>query len=224
MPVMDGYEATRQIRALTDRKDLPIIAMTAAVMPQDRHQSLDAGMNDHVGKPIDPNELATTLVHWIEPYQKKRKDKSFVREINEIKKNCNDKGAHDDMERLAQHLPGISLHQALARLGGNLTLYQRLLTSFVKVNRDTPETLRTLVEACDWESLYEKAHTLKGEAGNLGIDNIMEQADLLGSDFKEGKMESLPMLAEQLAILCEETLETLDNRLNLKASDVKPGQ
>jgi two-component system sensor histidine kinase/response regulator len=66
MPVMDGITATRQIREL-GFKDLPIVAMTAHAMSSDRELSLNAGMNDHINKPINVQELFLTLAKWIQP-------------------------------------------------------------------------------------------------------------------------------------------------------------
>ena len=65
MPVMDGYEATRRIRALDAFEDLPIIAMTANAMKEDRGRALSIGMNDYLAKPVDPDLLITTLARWI---------------------------------------------------------------------------------------------------------------------------------------------------------------
>ena len=67
MPEMDGLEATRLIRARVDATQLPIIAMTAHAMEQERQLCLDAGMNDHLTKPIDPKAVTNTLGHWIRP-------------------------------------------------------------------------------------------------------------------------------------------------------------
>ena len=64
MPVMDGIEATRAIRSDARFQDLPIIAMTANAMAVDREKCLKAGMNDHIGKPIDPDELFSVLLRW----------------------------------------------------------------------------------------------------------------------------------------------------------------
>ncbi len=65
MPVMDGYEATRRIRAIHQFEKLPIIALTAHALPEERQRCLDAGMNDHVSKPVDVEKLLSTLHHWI---------------------------------------------------------------------------------------------------------------------------------------------------------------
>lgn len=67
MPIMDGLSATRAIRQLPQGAHLPIVAMTANALPQDRQRCLDAGMNDFVAKPIDPDHLLATLGRWLKP-------------------------------------------------------------------------------------------------------------------------------------------------------------
>ena len=65
MPVMDGYTATQKIRENDRLKDLPIIALTANAMEHDRARSLEAGMNDHISKPIDVEAMIETLAEWV---------------------------------------------------------------------------------------------------------------------------------------------------------------
>ncbi|MGE5470938.1 MAG: ABC transporter substrate-binding protein [Bacteroidota bacterium] len=67
MPVMNGIEATREIRAAPDGEGVPILAMTANAFSEDRQRCLDAGMNDHIGKPVDPQRLYETLLKWLSP-------------------------------------------------------------------------------------------------------------------------------------------------------------
>ncbi len=65
MPVMDGYDATRKIRELEKFRELPVFALTANVMKGDREKALNAGMNDHISKPINPDVLFMTMARWI---------------------------------------------------------------------------------------------------------------------------------------------------------------
>jgi two-component system sensor histidine kinase/response regulator len=66
MPVMSGVESTRAIRADSLNRDTPILAMTANAFDEDRQACLEAGMNDHIAKPVDPDKLYETLLEWLE--------------------------------------------------------------------------------------------------------------------------------------------------------------
>lgn len=75
MPVMDGYTAMHEIRKQSRFDKLPIVAMTANAMQQDRIKCLAAGMNDHIAKPIEPKDLWANLQRWVKPTQLNQKDK-----------------------------------------------------------------------------------------------------------------------------------------------------
>ncbi len=89
MPVMGGFEATQEIRRDERFKDLPIIAMTAHAMAGDREKSIEAGMNDHVTKPIDPDQLISALVKWIKPGDRKTSEG-----VSEASIESNEGGGH----------------------------------------------------------------------------------------------------------------------------------
>ncbi|MEO5372591.1 MAG: response regulator, partial [Magnetococcus sp. DMHC-1] len=114
MPVMDGYSATQEIRRQERFKTLPIIAMTANALSEDRERSLAAGMNDHVTKPIDKKHLYDVLLYWIPPG--KRAAGVPVRP-----------SSGGEAVFLPQQLPGIDVASALDRLNGNQKLFRSLL-------------------------------------------------------------------------------------------------
>jgi signal transduction histidine kinase/CheY-like chemotaxis protein len=188
MPVMDGFEATRRIRALPIGAGLPIIAMTAAAMTQDREASAAAGMNDHIAKPIDPLELADMLVRWVRPRSETRipempAQKTFV---------------GTEIEAMEAALPGVSVRAGLARLAGNQALYRRLLWTFAERQAASAPQLRAWLAAGELKALHEAAHSLKGVAGNLGLDSIFAAADSLALLIKSGQNDRLAEATEAL--------------------------
>lgn len=148
MPIMSGYEATRQIRET--HPDLPIFALTAAALIEDRHKVLAAGMNDHLSKPIELNKLYATLVHWLGHLQLK------------TNRNQNESGFTDQsITMLKQHLKGFDIELALERLQGQPQLYLQLLNQFYQdLTQDKTLLLHDLSPI--------RLHAIKGVAGNLG--------------------------------------------------------
>ena len=153
MPVMDGFEACRRIRAQERYATLPVIAMTAAVMADDRSASLAAGMNAHIAKPIDPAILLHTLLEWIAP----RHDiKSLPRPQ-----------AGTAQASVTPNIAGLDCAQALLRLSGNLALFQTLLHKFVNVVPATMTVINELYSAHNLEAATKQLHNLRGMLGNI---------------------------------------------------------
>ncbi len=166
MPVMDGYTATKNIRARETFKDLPIIAMTANVMAGDRDKSLEAGMNDHVGKPVNIAELLQTLDKWVTP----------------ATPNPHLAPVHDEQRNNAARLPdlpGINLKAGLDSMNGNTLLYRKLLTKFHKKYHNYKEQFHLAQQEENLEAAVRCAHSLKGVAGNLGARGVQEAAGAL---------------------------------------------
>jgi CheY-like chemotaxis protein len=201
MPVMDGFEATRRIHALAGLEQLPIIAMTAAAMSQDRAASTAAGMVAHVAKPVDPQELADTLVRWVKP--------SPSGQADDAQDEPPAMADEADVLALERILPGFSVRQALARMGEDLILYRKLLHTFAGNHTTTAEQILELLRLGDDKQLYQVAHGLKGEAGNLGIDAVRDAADALARAVRGGPNPAMDELAQTLAEQCRQAVDVM---------------
>lgn len=179
MPVMDGFEASRAIRVDHQFDSLPIVAMTANAMSGDRERCLDAGMQDHVAKPIDPPKLYHALVEWITP-------RDGLGDFDPT----DQKATEDHSEFEIPEFNGLDKREGLARLGGNAKLYRDLMFRFAKEQRNTPESIAQLIAESDLETAERLAHTLKGVAGNLGAKEIQTRAAALESYLNRQNIDS----------------------------------
>jgi len=164
MPVMDGYTATREIRKDDRFERLPVIAMTANAMAGDRDKALAAGMNDHVAKPIDVVELFAALGRWIE-VPAARRGEAQLRSGEAVT-------ADEDLPEM----PGIDAEAGVARVGGRISVYRKILDKFRQTQSDAPARIRAALEAGDRATAQREAHTLKGVAGNIGADGVQVAA------------------------------------------------
>jgi signal transduction histidine kinase/DNA-binding response OmpR family regulator len=171
MPVMDGVTATKAIRANRQLRALPIIAMTANVMATDREKCIEAGMNDHVSKPIDPDELFATLLRWIKP---RDGDGTAPNIAAPIAGPTTPDQAASDSDKLV--IAGIDTQSALRRTGGNRKRYEALLRKFAQPSAGGVEEIRTALAAGDTATAARAAHSLKGAAANLGATALAEIA------------------------------------------------
>jgi len=177
MPVMGGLEATQEIRRDERLKDLPIIAMTAHAMAGDREKSIEVGMNDHVTKPVDPDQLISVLVKWIEPGHRETSEGPSESSIASKKVE----------DVLPAELPGISIASGLRRVAGNRQLYSKLLCKFKDGQGNVVEQIKAALQSGDAETAARLAHTVKGVSGILGGDNLYRAAAELEKAIKEGK-------------------------------------
>ncbi|MFY3386292.1 CHASE domain-containing protein [Paracidovorax sp. MALMAid1276] len=211
MPEMDGLEATRRIRTLAPCATVPIIAMTAAVMPEDRRACFDAGMDGFVGKPIDPEELIRALCQWTGA----RAAAPSPTGANIAANPRVAAEARDALGPLAplEQLEGVDVHGALARMGGDRRLYQRLLRDFAHRAARLPDELTGLGP----HELPEWIHRLKGESGNLGFHGIAASCQSLENDLKTSP-DTLPegavsALGNFLRAFSPQLLQTLESAL-----------
>jgi CheY-like chemotaxis protein len=172
MPVMDGYAATREIRNLkSEIRNVPIIAMTAHAMAGDEDKSLAAGMNGHVTKPIDPDQLFSTLQKWIQPADERTPTRQG--DVPAAKETVSSAPAQVREEPgLPDSLPGFDLAEGLNRLQGNQKLYRKLLLDFGSKYTTAAAEIRQALDGSDFEQAHSLIHNLKGLAGNLAASAL----------------------------------------------------
>jgi signal transduction histidine kinase/CheY-like chemotaxis protein len=163
MPEMDGYEATGIIRKNKKLKNLPIIAITANAMSSDRDNALNAGMNEHIAKPIDPESLYHILSHWLP------EDGSAMAAGQEDL-------ASEIPDDLQKTLKGINIAAGIARVGGNHELYRKLAIQFYQDHGNILYKLIDLIGKSDQKTAHRLVHTIKGVAGNIGAEALQQAA------------------------------------------------
>jgi two-component system, sensor histidine kinase and response regulator len=187
MPGLDGYEATRRIRSSPATAGLPIIAMTAHAFASERARCLEAGMNDHVAKPVDPDQLANVLAHWV-GRSPSAVDRMPPRTPAGSARNRRSDGAR----------PAIDFPSALARVGGGRALLLRLLEEFAADCTSAPAQIRTALQGGDLDGARRQAHTLKGTAGNLSVTKVYAATIAVEKAIRAGNADRAVTLLEPL--------------------------
>jgi len=164
MPVMNGYDATREIRR-QGLLTLPIIAMTANVLEDDRRRATEAGMNAHVAKPIDVEELIAVLTRLVTIRGATRGM------VAPLPATTPPVPAASLMPPLSP-LPGIDVEAALARLGGNQDALTSLLKRFEQSQGNAVNAVRAMLAAGQRQPAAQALHKLRGVAANLGAADV----------------------------------------------------
>jgi signal transduction histidine kinase/CheY-like chemotaxis protein/ligand-binding sensor domain-containing protein len=165
MPEMDGYQATRKIRSDPRFASFPIIAMTAHATMEERQKCLEAGMNGHVSKPIDPSSLFDTLERFVSPAMKGR-----TVPPQEVAT-----AAVAEADALPD-VPGLNTAEGLMRVAGNKKLYRKLLRQFSTTEADAAQRIASALTEKDRALAERLAHTVKGVAGNIGAAAVQNAA------------------------------------------------
>ena len=164
MPVMDGIEATLAIRRLPRLQTLPIVAMTANAMAEDRQSCLDAGMNDFLSKPIDPDGLWRMLIKWI-PGRGVLPGPAVPAAPPAAADAPADSG-------LPEGVAGLDVQTGLSHMMGKKPLYLAMLQRYVTGQRDCADNIRLALAAGDAATAQRAAHTLKGVSGTIGATDV----------------------------------------------------
>ncbi|MDR6153355.1 two-component system sensor histidine kinase/response regulator [Acidovorax delafieldii] len=176
MPVMDGLTATRHLRQNPAWAQLPVLAMTANAMSRDRDLCLEAGMNGHLAKPIDPDELFAALLQWIAPRA------TGANETDRLNAELQGQPANDadkpqapphtapapSADDALRHIPGLDVTAGLRRVLDKRPAYEGLLRKFVAGQAQAVQATRTALAAGLHDEAQRAMHTLKGTAGTIG--------------------------------------------------------
>ncbi|HYN40919.1 MAG TPA: response regulator, partial [Thermoanaerobaculia bacterium] len=189
MPEMDGYQATRKIRSDARFTTLPIVAMTAHATMEERQRCLDAGMDDHISKPIDPALLFETVRRYYKPAEgvasAAKAEAPAVRaeapQADEAPPSA-EAPAPASSVSVGQEdfaVPGVDTQDGLRRVGGNRKLYLKLLREFVEKQGPAGDEIVVALAAGDTAVAERLAHTVRGVAGSLGARGVQESAAAL---------------------------------------------
>jgi HPt (histidine-containing phosphotransfer) domain-containing protein len=161
---MDGYQATAKLRAESRLATLPIIAMTAHATIEERQRCLAAGMNDHVAKPIDPAALFDAVGRFYKPA---------------ASAGAPDQPSSAPLREGVPSIDGLDTNDGLSRVGGNRTLYVKILRQFVEQHGPAADQVGDALAKGDRSLAERLAHTLKGVAANIGAAGVQSSAAAL---------------------------------------------
>ncbi|MRW94826.1 response regulator [Duganella sp. FT80W] len=190
MPVLDGYDTTRALRNIPAFDALPVIAMTANTMEGDHEKVLEAGMQDHISKPINVGDMYTTMARWIKPaYGKRHAPTANAATITQTSSQI-------------LHLPGVDTRAGLAISMNDFSLYRRLLLKFSDSQANFADTFGAALVDPDATAATRAAHTLKGMAGTIGAAAVQASAQSLENACAQGE-PSVKLQQLATVVLCE---------------------
>jgi two-component system, sensor histidine kinase and response regulator len=184
MPVMDGIAATREIRKLGRFEHMPVVAMTANAMELDRRKCLEAGMNDFLIKPIDPQEMAAILVRWLRP-----RPAATGSAVPVLPRPAEPQVAATVGDGVPEGLAGLNTALGLSRMLGKKPLYLAMLRRYVVGQQDVARDIRQALAAGDLATAERLAHTTKGVSGNIGATLVEERSAALEAALRAGLAE-----------------------------------
>ncbi|MBV2135136.1 response regulator [Pseudomonas sp. MAP12] len=200
MPVLDGEGATREIRQMGERGQLPIIAISASAMPQDRQRCFAAGMNDFLPKPLKVEELYASLRQWIR-----------ARPAAALGADMVAAPVCEAPETVLPTIAGLDTGEGLQRVLGDRALYLDLLRRLVESEENTPRNIRNALAQNERGTAERLAHTLKGVAGTVGATTVMTCAAELEQALR----------SQASTALTEQALARLESRLTPLLSDLQ---
>lgn len=192
MPVLDGYEATRRLRENPRFDALPILAMTAHAMLEERTRCESLGMNGHITKPIEPELLYTALqAHYKAPGHHKKPD------TPKVQKNAPELALGSiDFTPLTD--AGIKAADGLRRSANKIKLYKSLLSSYLKEFHDLVKDLKSKINSNKPDDAARLAHTFKGLSGSIGATELYTLGAILEDSFQKEDIDNINLTLTKL--------------------------
>lgn len=188
MPEMDGYEATKAIRLKEgDREHTAIIAMTAHAMQEDRRRCMEAGMDDFLSKPIDPQKMFNIIKKWV-----KSKIEASSSETVSVQEKAKVPG------EVTEDKSPVDIKSAMSRFNNNKEFFKEMVREFLNY---VPEQIRALGKAAksgDAAAVQKNAHSIKGAAGNLSATRVFSTAISIEKMGRDGDISDVPSLIAKL--------------------------
>ncbi|HET6827721.1 MAG TPA: response regulator, partial [Ramlibacter sp.] len=202
MPVMDGVTATRLIRKIDRLSQLPIVALTANAMPQDQKRCIEAGMNDYLFKPIEPEDLMEKLEQWVRP-----------RAAQPAQGTATPAAASAACD-LPQGIEGLDTALGLSRMMNKKSLYLSMLRRFADTQRKAGTEIRVALMNGDLPLAERLAHTTKGVAGSVGATLVEKHAAAVEQGLKEQRPpEDVQTMLARLEAALDALAEGLEAQL-----------
>jgi PAS domain S-box-containing protein len=199
MPVMDGFEAAAAIRAMGQDR-LPILAMTANAMEDDRRRALQAGMDGYLAKPIDVDELVAALRRATGRTGRAGAD-------DELDDDAAAGAGTAPVAAVLPPLPGIDLKATLPRFGGSFASFAAVFRRFATSQAGTPDEVRAALTGGDRTRAGQLVHRLRGVAANLGATSVagcaLELEQALRSEDEAALALRLARLQDALAVVLD---------------------
>ncbi|MCP4098027.1 MAG: ABC transporter substrate-binding protein [Planctomycetaceae bacterium] len=211
MPVMDGLTAAREIRKGPAPEELPILAMTANAMAGDREKCLDAGMNDHIAKPIKPAILYETLIRWVRPDF----DPTHLHVPLPASNSLSPETAID-----FPALDGVDIKAGLANVNGDRKLFLKVLENMHTRFQDIDQKIQAEMDRGDFETAGRLSHTIKGVSGTLGALILQKKSLNLESAIKDKEMDQIPDLMISFSEEVRRVMKALDPLFPKKNAEI----